>query len=81
MAAISGQQVANVLKDALANIGEDPTLYGAHSLRSGMITAAVEKNVPLPLIMQHSRHKRVDTMMRYVKRGQAFASNPLAKVL
>jgi integrase len=81
LAAISGQQVANVLKDALANIGEDPTLYGAHSLRSGMITAAVEKNVPLPLIMQHSRHKRVDTMMRYVKRGQAFASNPLAKVL
>lgn len=78
---ISGQRIADILKAELRRIGEDPKKFGAHSLRSGMITAAAKKNVPLPAIMHHTRHKRIDTVVRYVRRELPFKANPLARVL
>ncbi|WP_180540753.1 site-specific integrase [Nevskia soli] len=78
---ISGQRIADIVKAELKRIGEDPNKYGAHSLRSGMITAAARRNVPLPAIMQHSRHKQVQTVIRYVRRELPFRRNVLARVL
>jgi hypothetical protein len=41
--ALTGEMVCKILKAGLADIGVNPTSYGAHSLRSGFITAAAEK--------------------------------------
>jgi integrase len=69
------------LKVALAAAGLDPERYGTHSLRAGMITAAVQAGVPESSIMQRSGHKSIDVMMRYVRPASVFSVNPLAKAL
>jgi integrase len=80
--ALSGAAICAALKRALERIGEDPDAYGAHSLRSGMITAAAEKGVPLRAIMDRSGHKSLDTVLRYVRSSpDAFRADPLAGVL
>ena len=76
---LTGTGVCGILKDALLRIGEDPDNFGAHSLRSGMITAADAKQVNLRVIMEHTRHKRLDTVMRYIKHPRT--ADPLAGVL
>lgn len=73
--------ICNVLKRAVANIGVDARDYGAHSMRSGMITCAARKKVDLRDIMTRSGQKSVRTVMRYVKRAQAFQTDPLRGVL
>ena len=77
--AISGPGIAVALKRALRRIGEDPDDYGAHSMRSGMITTAAENGVNLRAIMDRSGHKSIETIMRYVRSSpDAFRADPLA---
>jgi hypothetical protein len=42
-----------IVKAALKNIGEDPSLYGSHSCRRGGVTAAVEAEVDMLLVARH----------------------------
>ncbi len=80
--ALSAQSVCFALKRALERVGEDAEPYGAHSLRSGMITTAAENGVPLRAIMDRSGHKSIETVMRYVRSSpDAFGADPLRGVL
>jgi integrase len=79
---LSGQGICGAVKRALARIGENPKDYGAHSLRSGMITAASEAGASIRSIMDRSGHRSIQIVMRYVKSsGRGFADNPLVGVL
>lgn len=73
------QGICDVLKRRLERAGEDARDYGAHSMRSGMITSAHAAGANLRAIMDRTGHKSIDTIMRYVK--SAPKTNPLAGVL
>lgn len=60
-------RVAKVVQAQIATLGLDPALYGAHSLRSGFVTVAVEANVQLLVIMETTGHRSVETLRRYYR--------------
>ena len=64
---ISGGDVWRIVKTRLAAAGIDASEYGAHSLRSGFIVAAVDANVPLPRVMEQTGHRSVQTLMPYYR--------------
>lgn len=73
--------VYRAVKKGLSLIGETSTRFGAHSLRAGMVTAAVENGADLPAIMQRTGQRKLETVMRYVRPARAFRTDPLKGVL
>jgi hypothetical protein len=49
----------------------DPALFSAHGLRSGYLTEAANRGIPLPEAMQQSPHKTRFPLMigRRIRRG------------
>lgn len=64
-----------VLADSL-----DPARYAGHSLRAGFIVSAAAAGVPDRDIMRHTRHKRADTLLKYVQHAALFRRNAAAQV-
>ena len=54
--------------------------WGGRSLRAGLITSAVELDIPLEEIAHQSGHKTIENLLRYVRRDDPFARNPASKV-
>ncbi len=75
------KQVARIVQARAAGIGLDPTSFGAHSLRSGLITSAADSGASLQAIANHAGHAKLDTTMGYVQVQDAFASSPAKKFL
>ena len=50
-AAVTTKEVRAVVKMLMAAVGEDPSLFGAHSLRIGGATAALSRGVP-PVVIR-----------------------------
>ncbi len=71
----------DLVKRGLLAIGQDPTGFGAHSLRAGMITAAAESGASEASIKLRTGHRNSDTLQRYIRPATAFSMNPLAGVL
>ncbi len=63
--ALTPQSVNLVLKGRCRQAGLDPTLFSAHGLRSGYLTEAANRGIPLPEAMQQSLHKSVNQAARY----------------
>jgi len=79
---IGGLYVNRVVHHAIRGIGLDPADYGAHSLRSGLVTAAAANGATDQEIMRASGHKSPKVMQKYVRPVRVFAErNPLAGVL
>jgi integrase len=79
---LHGRVICSRLHRALRRIGEDPSAYGAHSLRAGMVTAGVENGSSTLAIMQRTGHKPVTMMQRYVRNVEIFLGpDPLEGVL
>ena len=67
----SSQRLANKTPNGRVKIlvessGEDSTLYGSHSGRSGGATAATEAGIELRLVMKHGNW-RSDAVFRYIR--------------
>lgn len=79
---ISGDAVNDVVKRGVARVGLDASLYGAHSLRAGAITASAELGRSDQEIMGLSGHVSAKVMRGYVRSGRLFSGrNPLAGAL
>lgn len=78
-APLSAPGICRILQKRLQDIGENGRDYGAHSMRSGMITAADSAGANVRSIMDRTGHKSVRMVMRYIKPTRG--SNPLAGVL
>lgn len=78
---ILGNTVLQVVKRAVVRADLDPAKFGAHSLRSGCVTAGVNGGAGELQIMQRTGHKSIQTLKRYFRPASAFSSNPLAKAL
>ncbi|NVD43182.1 site-specific integrase [Ensifer sp. HO-A22] len=63
--ALTPQSVNLILKSRCKQAGLDPALFSAHGLRSGYLTEAANRGIPLPEAMQQSLHKSVTQAARY----------------
>jgi integrase len=73
---LTPQSINLILKSRCRKAGLDPEKFSAHGLRSGYLTEAANRGVPLPEAMQQSQHKSVNQAAAYYnnqerKRGRA----------
>jgi site-specific recombinase XerD len=61
--------------------GLDPAEFGGHSLRAGFATSAAEIGASILKIMETTRHKSVDVLAAYVRRGDLFKDHAGAAFL
>lgn len=74
--ALTPQSINLILKNRCGRAGLDPEKYSAHGLRSGYLTEAANRGVPLPEAMQQSQHKSLTQAASYYnnperRRGKA----------
>ncbi|MCO7728853.1 site-specific integrase [Brucella intermedia] len=63
--AIDAQTVNAVVKQRAKSAGLDPRAFSAHGLRSGYLTEAANRGIPLPEAMEQSRHRSVQQASDY----------------
>ncbi|ARS66148.1 site-specific integrase [Sinorhizobium meliloti] len=63
--ALDPQSVNAVLKQRAAMAGLEPSAFSAHGLRSGYLTEAANRGIPLPEAMEQSRHRSVQQASSY----------------
>lgn len=68
--ALDPQSVNAVLKKRCALAGLDPKLFSAHGLRSGFMTEAGRRGVPLPEAMRLSKHRSVQQAASYYNEAE-----------
>lgn len=81
MRRLGAEAVYDVVRDAAGAIGLRAEDFGAHSLRAGMITEALNAGKSELAIMSRTLHKNVGTLAKYYRRRSAFSVDPLAGVL
>jgi len=74
------ETVSQVVKRGVELINLNPDLYGGHSLRRGMATAASQAGVSLARLKQHTRHKSVQALLPYIEDSEFFEDNPAALI-
>jgi site-specific recombinase XerD len=80
-ARMSGRAAAERVKVACGRAGLDPSRYGGHSLRAGLITSAIEGGATEHRTMLHSRHKSVHVFRTYVRDLNLLdGDNPVTRV-
>ncbi|AWC25791.1 site-specific tyrosine recombinase XerD (plasmid) [Aminobacter sp. MSH1] len=63
--ALTPQAVNLILKRRIAEAGLDPAEFSAHGLRSGYLTEAARRGIPLLDAMQQSQHRSVNQASSY----------------
>lgn len=63
--ALTGQAVSLILKRRIAQAGFDPAAFSAHGLRSGYLTEAGRRGIPLVEAMQQSLHRSLNQATSY----------------
>jgi len=72
---LTPQSVRLVVKQCCESAGIDSERYGAHSLRSGFCSTAAKAGKAEHQIMKQTRHKRSDSLQRYIKKANLFDDN------
>jgi integrase len=63
--ALDPKAVNDIVKRRVAEAGLEPGEFSAHGLRSGYLTEAANRGVPLPEAMEQSRHRSVQQASSY----------------
>ena len=71
-APLGGDGFVRALKRRAAEAGLDPAGFSGHSLRAGFLTSAAEAGADVLKMAEVSRHRSMDTVRRYVRRGNLF---------
>jgi integrase len=69
--ALTPQVVNLIVKARCARAGLDPAAFSAHGLRSGFLTEAARRGVPMPEAMRQSQHRSVQQAARYYNDAEA----------
>lgn len=77
---LNDKTVARIVKKRAALAGFDPSVFGAHSLRSGFITESGRQGVSLGDTMALSGHRTVRVALEYYQAGSV-VNNPAALLL
>jgi integrase len=75
------QSIALVLKDYAQSVGLNPAKISGHSLRSGLVTSAIQAGVAVHKIQQQTGHRSVEMLSRYIRDAGLFDSNASGAVL
>ena len=67
---LTPQSVNLILKGRCKQAWLDPALFSAHGLRSGYLTEAANRGIPLPEAMQQSLHKSVTQAASYYNNAE-----------
>jgi site-specific recombinase XerD len=78
---LSGQSIGDIVKAAASRLGFDPATFGAHSLRSGLVTSAVKRGVNLMKISDQTRHRSIEMLRVYCRDGELFVGNAASGLL
>lgn len=70
--ALTPQSVALVVKRYADQVELDPDDFAGYSLRAGFLTSAAEAGADALRMMEVSRHRRVEIVAGYVRRGNLF---------
>ncbi|MCO5734431.1 site-specific integrase [Rhizobium sp. SSA_523] len=62
--------INDIVKHRADLAGLDPAEFSAHGLRSGYLTEAANRGIPLPEAMEQSRHRSVQQASRYYNSAQ-----------
>jgi integrase len=73
--ALNPYSINMILKDRLTEIGYDRMEFSAHGIRSGFITSAIKKGIPLQEVMTQSTHRSLKQASRYFNDIDAPRSN------
>ena len=76
-AGLEGPAVSAIVKAHALAAGLAADDLGGHSLRAGMITAAIVGGKDALRVMDITRHKRVETLRGYIRRAEEFVDHPL----
>ena len=77
---LDGGSVARVIKRVIASTGRRSATYSGHSLRAGLITAAVKAGKTEASIMRHTGHRSIGVLRRYVRLADLFGDNCVAGI-
>jgi integrase len=69
---LTDQRIVAIVKHYCDQIGLDPTLFAAHSTRSGYVTSCSERGVPISEIQKRSRHRALSSLAIYMKSDDLF---------
>jgi site-specific recombinase XerD len=78
---LSAQSVALILKDYAKAVGLNSANISGHSLRSGLVTSAIQAGVAVHKIQQQTGHRSVEMLARYIRDAGLFDSNASGAVL
>ena len=67
--------VARVVKRYVKRIGLNPSEYSGHSLRAGFVTSAAVYRARIEKIMEVTRHRSTDTLMKYIREEELFVEH------
>lgn len=76
---VARHSLSRILQAAVATIGLQPEQYAMRSLRSGCITWLAMEGLSTYRIMEHSGHKRMESMQSYLQPVRSIKSCPLAE--
>ena len=65
--ALTGHEVARIVKTAAAQVGLDATTLAGHSLRAGYVTEAANAGADAWQIMEQTGHRSQETLRRYIR--------------
>jgi hypothetical protein len=77
---LTGDAVADVVARLVGRAGLDPSEYTSHGFRSGFLTEARDRNIPLEAAMRHTKHRTQRSAIRYYQGKdllESEAANPL----
>jgi integrase len=77
---LSPNGILYIVKKAVAAIGLDPTRFGPHSCRAGLITESGILGVSHLVIANHVGHKSLDSTLRYFRPTEVFRTNCAARL-
>ena len=73
--------VARIVKRYVLRIGLDPREYSGHSLRAGFVTSAAAAHARIHKIMEVTRHRNAQTVLKYIRDEDSFVDHAGASFL
>ena len=67
--------VARIVKRHARRIGLEPQEYSGHSLRAGFVTSAAVHRARIDKIMEVTRHRNAETVLKYIRDEQSFVDH------
>lgn len=62
---LTGDAVSDIIARLIKRAGLDPAQYTSHGFRSGFLTEARNRNIPLEAAMKHTKHRSQKSAARY----------------